>query len=150
MCILEFFFNSFIQPACRRVSSHCSHLLDALIVFKAWFIQRQNDIRSTAGPSHHSPPQKKSSIEATICRGPPKELHGPSDHPLDSEVPTNILLQRDWALSRMKRAESQLSRLRSACLTMRVQIEAGLRYKSEVDLVKRELELVRVSFLPNF
>ncbi|THD21242.1 hypothetical protein D915_007860 [Fasciola hepatica] len=131
------------QPACRRVSSHCSHLLDALIVFKAWFIQRQNDIKSTAEPSHHSPPQKKSSIEATICRGPPKELHGPSDHPDDSEVPTNILLQRDWALSRMKRAESQLSRLRSACLTMRVQIEAGLRYKSEVDLVKRELELVR-------
>ncbi|VDP93933.1 unnamed protein product [Echinostoma caproni] len=113
---------------------------------QTWFIQRQNELKSTAGPSQPSN-QRPGINELALYDGPQKESQGRDKERVDSDVPSNLVLQRDWAISRAKRAEAQLSRLRSACLTMRVQIEAGLRYKSEADLVKRELELIRVSLL---
>ncbi|TGZ67335.1 hypothetical protein CRM22_004838 [Opisthorchis felineus] len=142
------------QAPCRRVADHCSSLLDALIIFKTWFIQRQGELSATNHQQHsitdgvHSSvipfdqtngntlPHCSRSLAAT--NGPIESCSAMETANMASAV---VLRERDWALSRMRRMENQVSRLRSACLAMRVQLEAGLRHKMEADQVKRELEM---------
>ncbi|KAG5442106.1 hypothetical protein CSKR_110935 [Clonorchis sinensis] len=128
------------QAPCRRVADHCSSLLDALIIFKTWFIQRQGEL----GPTNHQQHSITDGVHSSVIPfdqtnvGPIESCSAMETANMASAV---VLRERDWALSRMRRMENQVSRLRSACLAMRVQLEAGLRHKIEADQVKRELEM---------
>ncbi|KER27335.1 hypothetical protein T265_05583 [Opisthorchis viverrini] len=142
------------QAPCRRVADHCSSLLDALIIFKTWFIQRQGEL----GPTNHQQHSITDGVHSTViqfdqtngntlshCSRSLTATNGPIESCSAMETANMasavVLRERDWALSRMRRMENQVGRLRSACLAMRVQLEAGLRHKIEADQVKRELEM---------
>ncbi|KAF6768308.1 hypothetical protein AHF37_10520 [Paragonimus kellicotti] len=129
--------------------------MDALMLFKTWFIQRQSDLHNhsnnytMASPTSHQPRITGSSGQ---IRTYDSTTHATRRSPdlTDTLVMTKPsstailhLEEREWAVERMRRLENQVNRLRSACLAMRVQLEAGLRHKMEADQLKRELEMTR-------
>ncbi|CAL8083471.1 unnamed protein product [Calicophoron daubneyi] len=131
------------QASCQRVAAHCSHLLEALVIFKAWFIQRQDELRSS---DMLFAQLNEDDLQNQVVRydSNPHQPHSSCNdpHPISGHS-SAITAERDWALARMKKAENQINRLRSACFAMRVQLEAGLRYKTEGTQLKRELELTK-------
>ncbi|CAH8432136.1 unnamed protein product [Schistosoma turkestanicum] len=127
------------QASCRRVANHCSNLLDAVLIFKTWFIQRQSDISHST-----SELDVKSNGECsilpynnnnnTIMNGQQPMLHNQIN-----QHSANI--ERDWAIMHAKRAESQLIRLRNSVVGMRAQLQAGLRHKLECEQLRKDLEM---------
>ncbi|KAF8571207.1 hypothetical protein P879_04875 [Paragonimus westermani] len=143
--------KSCTQATCRRVAAHCSSLMDALMLFKTWFIQRQSDLHNhsanytTVNPASHQPRITGSSghIQTTHATRRPSDLDDTLAMTKPSSTTIIHLEEREWAVGRMRRLENQVTRLRSACLAMRVQLEAGLRHRMEADQLKRELEMTR-------
>ncbi|KAF7233423.1 hypothetical protein EG68_09036 [Paragonimus skrjabini miyazakii] len=147
--------KSCTQATCRRVAAHCSSLMDALMLFKTWFIQRQGDLHShsnnytTANPASYQPRITGSSGQVQTYDLTTHTTRRSSDlaDTLAMTKPSSTAIlhqeERDWAVGRMQQLENQVNRLRSACLAMRVQLEAGLRHKIEADQLKRELEMTR-------
>lgn len=121
----DLFYNCFIQEACRRVADHCTHLLDAVLIFKSWFIQKQ--------------------LSSNVLTEPNGDFENSTLTP-ESLVPvqSQLSMERDWAVLRVKKYESQLDRLKHSCVAMRAQLQAGLRNRYECDQLKRELELLKV------
>ncbi len=52
--------------------------------------------------------------------------------------------QLDVALRRAQTAEMTVDRLKAGCVTMRSQVEAGLRYKMENEKLSSELQMCKV------
>ncbi|CAH8430227.1 unnamed protein product [Heterobilharzia americana] len=125
------------QASCRRVANHCSNLLDAVLIFKTWFIQRQNDLPPTITEIN-----ARSNDDGAVQ--PYSNLTNGQHSMLRDQINQNTSnIERDWALLRAKRAESQLVRLRSSCMGMRAQLQAGLRHKLEAEQLRRELEMTK-------
>ncbi|KAF5398452.1 hypothetical protein PHET_08392 [Paragonimus heterotremus] len=147
--------KSCTQATCRRVAAHCSSLMDALMLFKTWFIQRQGDLHihsnnyTTPNPASYQPRITGSSGQIQTYDSTTHATRRSSDlaDTLAMTKPSSTAIlhqeEREWAVARMQRLENQVNRLRSACLAMRVQLEAGLRHKMEADQLKRELEMTR-------
>ncbi|KAA3680857.1 uncharacterized protein DEA37_0009552 [Paragonimus westermani] len=125
--------------------------MDALMLFKTWFIQRQSDLHNhstnytTVNPASHQPRITGSSghIQTTHATRRSSDLDDTLAMTKPSSTAIIHLEEREWAVGRMRRLENQVTRLRSACLAMRVQLEAGLRHRMEADQLKRELEMTR-------
>ncbi|CAH8442885.1 unnamed protein product, partial [Schistosoma curassoni] len=123
------------QASCRRVANHCSNLLDAVLIFKTWFIQRQSDLPSTT-----SEIDIKSNGEGTIL---PYNNMTNGQHPvLHNQINQHSsYVERDWVMMHAKRTEGQLNRLRNSVASMRAQLQAGLRHKLECEQLRRDLEM---------
>ncbi|CAI2723133.1 unnamed protein product [Schistosoma spindalis] len=123
------------QASCRRVANHCSNLLDAVLIFKTWFIQRQGDLPSTT-----SEIDIKSNDEGSIL---PYNNMTNGQHPvLHNQINQHSsYVERDWVIMHAKRTEGQLNRLRNSVVGMRAQLQAGLRHKLECEQLRRDLEM---------
>ncbi|CAH8442494.1 unnamed protein product [Schistosoma rodhaini] len=123
------------QASCRRVANHCSNLLDAVLIFKTWFIQRQSDL-----PSTNPETDIKSNGDVSIL--PYNNITNGQQPVLLNQINQHSsYVERDWVMMHAKRTESQLDRLRNSVVGMRAQLQAGLRHKLECEQLRRDLEM---------
>ncbi|CAH8826459.1 unnamed protein product [Trichobilharzia szidati] len=117
------------QVSCRRIAKHCSNLLDAVLIFKSWFIQRQSDLVSNTPEvdrlNGNNSFQPYTNGQRPVLR--------------DQMNQHSASVERDWAIRRARRAESQLANLRNSLFGVRAQLEAGLRHKLEMEQMRREV-----------
>ncbi|XP_018644398.1 hypothetical protein Smp_173250 [Schistosoma mansoni] len=129
------------QASCRRVANHCSNLLDAVLIFKTWFIQRQSDL-----PSTNPETDIKSNGDVSIL--PYNNITNGQQPVLLNQINQHSsYVERDWVMMHAKRTESQLDRLRNSVVGMRAQLQAGLRHKLECEQLRRDLEMHKVCTL---